>query len=102
MKHQKLSCNELKKSLTQLNSENTVRWYLEDEKLTKTFKFDDFNLAFEFMTRCATYAEQVNHHPEWYNVYGTVKVQLTTHDASGITFKDFAMATKMDSFGCIG
>ena len=74
---------------------------MDDEKLTKTFKFDDFNLAFEFMTRCATYAEQVNHHPEWFNVYGTVKVQLTTHDVSGITFKDFEMATKMDSFESI-
>jgi 4a-hydroxytetrahydrobiopterin dehydratase len=102
MKLQKLNSNELKESLTSLNSENTVSWYLEDEKLTKTFKFDDFNLAFEFMTRCATYAEQVNHHPEWFNVYGTVKVQLTTHDVSGITFKDFAMATQMDSFDRIG
>ena len=98
MKIQKLTSNELEESLANLNREKPISWHLEDEKLTKIFKFTDFNLAFGFMTMCAIYAEKVNHHPEWFNVYGTVKVQLTTHHVSGITYKDFELADKMDSF----
>ena len=53
------------------------------------------------MTMCALYAEKVNHHPEWFNLYNSVKVQLTTHDVLGISYKDFELANKMDFFGHI-
>jgi 4a-hydroxytetrahydrobiopterin dehydratase len=62
----------------------------------KVFEFPDFNAAFGFMTRAALYAEQANHHPEWFNVYNRVEVTLSTHDAGGMTAKDFALAEKMD------
>ncbi|MEM7778624.1 MAG: 4a-hydroxytetrahydrobiopterin dehydratase, partial [Pseudomonadota bacterium] len=55
------------------------------EAITKRFVFADFNDAFGFMTRCALVAEKMDHHPEWSNVYKTVDVTLTTHDAGGIT-----------------
>ena len=78
-------------------------WSLEDGGLamTKTFKFDDFSAAWGFMSRSALVAEQLDHHPEWSNVYSTVDVRLTTHDAGpagGLTELDMAMATKMDHF----
>tara|TARA_R110002094_G_scaffold120331_2_gene115178 strand:- start:694 stop:1002 length:309 start_codon:yes stop_codon:yes gene_type:complete len=101
MKLSKLSSHEVDASLADLNLKNTVKWHLEDNKLTKTFKFKDFNLAFGFMTMCALYAEKVNHHPEWFNLYNSVKVQLTTHDVLGISYKDFELANKMDFFGHI-
>lgn len=71
-------------------------WSLEDEKLTRTFKFSDFVNAFSFMTGAAILSEKMNHHPEWFNVYNQVKVQLTTHDVGGISTKDFDLAAKMD------
>jgi 4a-hydroxytetrahydrobiopterin dehydratase len=64
--------------------------------LRKEYVFKDFSAAFAFMTRCAMAAEQMNHHPEWFNVYNKVDVVLSTHDAGGITEKDFALARKMD------
>ena len=69
-------------------------WTLrEDGKaITRTFKFEDFNAAFGFMTRVALYADKHDHHPEWSNVYNTVKITLTTHDADGLSARDGAMA----------
>lgn len=64
----------------------------------KSYVFKDFNRAFAFMTRVALVAEQMNHHPEWYNVYNRVDVTLTTHDAGGVTEKDIALAKRMDGF----
>ena len=64
--------------------------------LHKTFIFKDFNAAFGFMTRVAMHAEQVNHHPEWFNVWNKVDVTLTTHDAAGVTNKDIEMARFMN------
>lgn len=64
----------------------------------KTYAFKDFNQAFGFMTRVALVAEQMNHHPEWFNVYNRVEVTLTTHDAGDVTEKDVALATAMDKF----
>jgi len=66
--------------------------------MEKTYAFKDFNAAFAFMTRVALVAEQMNHHPEWFNVYNRVEVRLTTHDAGGLTDKDITLAKKMDAF----
>ncbi|MBB5753426.1 4a-hydroxytetrahydrobiopterin dehydratase [Prosthecomicrobium pneumaticum] len=66
------------------------------DAITKTFIFDDFNAAFGFMTRVALVAEAMNHHPEWLNVYRTVAVTLSTHDAGGVTTKDIQLAEAME------
>jgi 4a-hydroxytetrahydrobiopterin dehydratase len=68
------------------------------DAITRKFVFKDFNQAFGFMTRAALTAEKMDHHPEWFNVYKTVEVTLSTHDAGGLTEKDIALATAMDSF----
>jgi len=68
----------------------------ERDAIAKTFKFADFTAAFAFMAGVATKAEAHDHHPEWSNVYNTVKVALTTHDAGGVTEKDVALAEVMD------
>jgi len=73
-------------------------WTLDEGKLHTVFRFADFNAAFAFMTRSALVAEQMNHHPEWFNVYDQVRVHLTTHDAGGITQKDVDLATRMNEF----
>jgi len=65
--------------------------------IAKTYKFDDFADAFGWMTRAAIWAEKWNHHPEWFNVYSTVKVTLTTHDVDGLSTLDVKLARKMDS-----
>src|ERR1700731_2266211 len=62
------------------------------DAITKKFTFKDFNQAFGFMTRAALAAEKMDHHPEWFNVYKTVEVTLSTHDAGGVTEKDVALA----------
>ena len=64
--------------------------------IAKTFVFTDFNEAFGFMSRVALVAEKMNHHPEWFNVYKTVKVTLSTHDAGGVTELDGKFAREMD------
>ena len=66
------------------------------DAITKSYKFTDFNQAFAFMTRAALKAEQLNHHPEWFNVYNTVEVTLATHDSGGVTELDAALAGFMD------
>ncbi len=66
--------------------------------IRKTYKFDNFVTAFGWMTRCALVAERMDHHPEWTNVYRTVDVALSTHDAGGLTSLDFELAAKMDAF----
>ena len=92
-----LSAEEVFKKLTLLNESLQVPWVLQSEKLTKTFVFNNFIEAFGFMSKVALYAEKVNHHPEWSNVYKTVVVQLTTHEAAGISQKDFDLAQQMES-----
>ena len=72
-------------------------WSLEEGKLHKEFKFADFNAAFAFMTKIATVADRMDHHPEWFNVYNRVAVDLMTHDAGGISDLDFALAAEMDT-----
>lgn len=74
-------------------------WTLEDGKLTREFQFANFIEAFGFMTRAALVAEKANHHPEWFNVYKKVKVQLTTHECGGISERDFELAKAMNKLG---
>jgi 4a-hydroxytetrahydrobiopterin dehydratase len=64
--------------------------------ISRQFKFKDFNAAFGFMTRCALEAEKADHHPEWSNVYNKVDIRLTTHDAGGLSQRDFDLAAKID------
>ena len=73
------------------------KWRLESGKLHREYKFADFVQAFGFMSSVALMAEGMNHHPEWFNVYSTVKIDLTTHDAGGISEKDFALAEKIEA-----
>lgn len=73
-------------------------WTEENNKLTKTFEFQDFTQAFGFMSKVAIEAEKMNHHPNWSNVYNTVTFELSTHDAGDVvTEKDHALAKKIDS-----
>ena len=66
------------------------------DAITRKFVFADFNEAFGFMTRAALVAEKLDHHPEWFNVYKTVEVTLSTHDAGGLTERDIKLAEAMD------
>ena len=72
-------------------------WSLEEGKLHKEYVFSDFVEAFAFMTAAALCAERKNHHPEWFNVYRTVRVDLSTHDAGGITTWDVELASEFDA-----
>ena len=72
-------------------------WKEENNKLTRTFKFENFVEAFGFMSKVALVAEKMSHHPEWKNVYNKVKITLTTHDESNtITEKDRKLAKAID------
>ena len=72
-------------------------WSLRHDRLYRELVFDDFSEAFAFMTRVALVAEAMNHHPEWRNVYNRVEIELTTHDAGGLTALDFDLASKVDA-----
>ncbi len=72
-------------------------WSVVNEKLHKEFQFDNFNQAFGFMTRSAMEIEKMNHHPEWFNVYNKITIELTTHDAGGITKNDVNLAKILNS-----
>ncbi len=73
-------------------------WKETDNKLYKKFEFNNFSEAFAFMTRVAIEAEKINHHPFWSNVYNTVEVWLSTHDAGDIiTEKDHVLAKSIDA-----
>jgi 4a-hydroxytetrahydrobiopterin dehydratase len=75
---------------------NLPGWELKNEKLHRELKFKNFVQAFGFMTQAAILAEQMDHHPEWFNVYSRVTIDLTTHEAGGISPRDFELAQKMD------
>ena len=66
------------------------------DAIAKSFRFNDFNQAWGFMSRCAMMAERLDHHPEWFNVYNRVDVTLSTHDAGGVTERDIKLAMFMD------
>ncbi len=72
-------------------------WAVTEGFLQRTFSFGNFREAFGFMTQVALVAEASNHHPDWRNVYNRVTVQLSTHDAGGITGKDLKLAGRIDS-----
>jgi 4a-hydroxytetrahydrobiopterin dehydratase len=88
----KLSDDEIAEGLQRLG-----QWRVENAKLHRDLVFADFVTAFGFMTKVAILAEKHDHHPEWFNVYNKVTIDLTTHDAGGITAKDFALATVIDA-----
>ena len=88
----KLSDDQIKEELKELQG-----WQLVNGKLHKEFQFKDFNQAFGFMTRAALHAEKMDHHPEWFNVYNKLKVDLMTHDAGGITENDVKLAKILNS-----
>jgi 4a-hydroxytetrahydrobiopterin dehydratase len=92
MKYKKISGNELDETVRAMNG-----WQLKDGKLQKSFRFSNFIDAFGFMTRIALEAEKINHHPDWSNVYNTVTIKLSTHDAGGITDYDIKLAKIIDS-----
>lgn len=78
-------------------------WKSEHDALTKTFKFGTFREAMSFMTRVAFEAEEMNHHPEWTNVYNRVVVRLNTHDAGGkVTEKDAELARRIQKISWVG
>ncbi|PSR18915.1 4a-hydroxytetrahydrobiopterin dehydratase [filamentous cyanobacterium CCP3] len=87
-----LSADELEYAIKKLN-----HWQIVDDKLYRQFQFTSFIEAFGFMARVALIAETNGHHPEWFNVYNQVTVQLTTHDAGGITMNDITLAQSIDA-----
>jgi 4a-hydroxytetrahydrobiopterin dehydratase len=92
MKRQKLTETELAERLAQ-----HAGWSLVDGKLRRVLSFPSFVVAFGFMSSVALVAERMNHHPEWFNVYGRVVIDLTTHDAGGISELDFELAKHIDA-----
>ena len=72
-------------------------WEYEDNAIHTSLEFDDFKDAFSVMTRIAFEAEKMNHHPDWSNVYNTLQITLSTHDAGGLTAKDFELAKIIDA-----
>ena len=89
----KLSADARKAALAKLSGWSEVSGR---DAISKKFTFKDFNQAFGFMTRAALVAEKMDHHPEWFNVYKTVEVTLSTHDAGGVTELDVKLAEAMD------
>jgi 4a-hydroxytetrahydrobiopterin dehydratase len=87
----KATKQEIQEALAELSS-----WTIVDGKLHREYRFRDFVQAFGFMAQVALLAERAAHHPEWFNVYNRVVVDLTTHDARGITQKDFDLARSME------
>jgi 4a-hydroxytetrahydrobiopterin dehydratase len=75
-------------------------WALAEQDrdaIQKTYRFEDFSAAFALMTRVALAAEKMDHHPEWFNVYNRVEITLSTHDAGGLSEKDFTLAQTIDT-----
>jgi 4a-hydroxytetrahydrobiopterin dehydratase len=89
---EKLTAKEIDEALSRLQG-----WQLVDGKLHRELRFGSFVDAFGFMASVALVAESMNHHPEWQNVYGRVVIDLTTHDAGGISQRDVALAERVDA-----
>jgi len=90
---QKLTGDARKNALGKLSGWSETK---DRDAISKKFVFEDFNAAFGFMTRAALVAEKLDHHPEWFNVYKTVEVTLSTHDAGGLTELDVKLAEAMN------
>ena len=90
---QKLTADARKVALAQLKGWSDVT---RRDAITRKFTFKDFREAFAFMTKVADVANEMDHHPEWFNVYKTVEVTLSTHDAGGLTELDIKLAETMD------
>jgi len=88
----KLSDDQIQTTLNDLDG-----WSVVNGKLHKEFEFSDFNEAFGFMTRASIHMEKMNHHPEWFNVYNKLVIDLMTHDAGGITENDINLAKILNS-----
>jgi 4a-hydroxytetrahydrobiopterin dehydratase len=89
--YRKLSEDEIREQVGGLDG-----WKVVGGKVNKTFEFGDFVQAFGFMTRVAMEAEKMNHHPEWFNVYNQVRIDLVTHDLGGISSYDIKLAKTID------
>ena len=92
MRLEKLTDGQIQDELKNLSG-----WTVQDGKLHKEYVFKDFVQAFGFMTKAALFAEKMDHHPEWFNVYNKLRVDLMTHDAGGITTNDVALAKIFES-----
>jgi len=87
-----LSAEEIDDALLRLDG-----WEVVEESIQREFEFDGFMEAIDFINRISVFAEELDHHPEIHNVYNTVSLTLSTHDAGGLTQKDFALAAKIDN-----
>ncbi|MBZ0137008.1 MAG: 4a-hydroxytetrahydrobiopterin dehydratase [Planctomycetes bacterium] len=90
----KATAAEIEAALKNLNA-----WELDDDAIAKSFEFEDFTQAWAFMQKVAAAADELDHHPEWTNVYNKVLIRLSTHDAGGITDRDFKLAARIDAAG---
>lgn len=92
-----LTPDQINQALTDLDG-----WTFEDDQLKKTFELTDFRAAVSFIVRMAFYAEAMNHHPDVHNVYNTIDIALTTHDAGGkVTEKDVRLARAIEDFSWV-
>jgi 4a-hydroxytetrahydrobiopterin dehydratase len=91
---QKLTSAERTAQMARLRGWQTVA---ERDAIQRKFEFADFNEAFGFMTRVAIKAQEMDHHPEWFNVYNKVDITLSTHEADGVTARDIELASFIDS-----
>ena len=91
----KLTEGETQAKLNELNKDLPAeqQWQINNDKLTKSFKFKSFIRAFGWMSQIAIWAEKLNHHPEWFNVYNKVEVNLTTHDVGGLSAVSYTHLT---------
>jgi 4a-hydroxytetrahydrobiopterin dehydratase len=89
--YHKLADNEIELEVTKIPG-----WKVVNGKLNKSFEFKDFVEAFGFMTKVAMQAEKMNHHPEWFNVYNKVNIDLVTHDLNGISNYDMKLANAIN------
>lgn len=88
---------DIARKLQTLNDRTGDKWILSNDRIIKEFKFADFTEALNFMVRVGRHAEELDHHPEWCNVYNRVSIELTTHSAGGITDLDFDLASRIET-----
>ena len=74
-----------------------ANWKINQKSINRDFKFENFKQALDFMNKVGKFCETINHHPNWYNAYNLVKIELTTHDLGGLSNLDFKLAKKIDT-----